>query len=102
MKKFQRRIEDFMCAKCGAEVAGDGYTDHCPRCLWSKHVDTNPGDRASACLGMMKPVAIEGATPAYAILYQCERCPHTHRVKVHRRDDVNAIIALAHARAAKT
>lgn len=50
-KKFQRQIEDFVCEKCGKEVKGDGYTDHCPRCLRSKHVDVNPGDRRSKCNG---------------------------------------------------
>jgi len=44
-KKFQKRIENFTCEKCGLFVKGTGYTDHCPNCLWSKHMDINPGDR---------------------------------------------------------
>jgi len=100
-KKFQRRKEDFVCDKCGAAVKGDGYTDHCPHCLWSRHVDVNPGDRASTCLGAMEPIAVEGTTPNYAILYRCVRCTHTHRVKTHPKDDPDAIVALAIARAAK-
>ncbi|MFA6992594.1 MAG: RNHCP domain-containing protein, partial [Candidatus Gracilibacteria bacterium] len=40
-KRFSRTIEDFVCEKCGAKVKGDGYTNHCPKCLWSKHVDIN-------------------------------------------------------------
>ncbi|MFN2146641.1 MAG: RNHCP domain-containing protein, partial [Anaerolineales bacterium] len=36
--KFQRRIEYFICEHCGAEVSGVGFTNHCPVCLWSKHV----------------------------------------------------------------
>ena len=28
-KKFQRNKEDFICEKCGLEVEGNGYTNHC-------------------------------------------------------------------------
>ncbi|MEK7158524.1 MAG: RNHCP domain-containing protein, partial [Patescibacteria group bacterium] len=45
-RTFQRRVEDFTCESCGAQVTGDGYTNHCPQCLVSKHVDVYPGDRA--------------------------------------------------------
>ncbi|MGC8981457.1 MAG: RNHCP domain-containing protein [Minisyncoccia bacterium] len=58
-KKFQRRIEDFRCERCGTFVKGTGYIDHCPNCLWSKHVDINPGDRKANCGGMMKPKGVE-------------------------------------------
>jgi hypothetical protein len=58
-KKFTRRIEDFLCGNCGATVTGDGYTNHCPACLWSQHVDINPGDRAAACGALMRPSAVE-------------------------------------------
>ncbi|MBR6751902.1 MAG: RNHCP domain-containing protein, partial [Alphaproteobacteria bacterium] len=47
MKQFVKRVENFTCAHCGAEVFGNGYTNHCPKCLWSRHVDNNPGDRMS-------------------------------------------------------
>ena len=59
MKRFNRRIEDFTCEHCGTEVHGNGYTNHCPNCLWSKHVDINPGDRAADCGGLMEPIAVE-------------------------------------------
>jgi hypothetical protein len=100
-KKFQRRKEDFVCTKCGTAVVGDGYTDHCPACLWSRHVDVNPGDRASTCLGMMEPIATEGTGPIYTILYKCTQCKSEHRVKMHKADSADAIVALALARAKK-
>ena len=59
MKKFQKRVEDFCCENCGTEVTGNGYTNHCPKCLYSKHVDINPGDRLNSCGSMMKPTNIE-------------------------------------------
>ena len=94
-KKFQRRIEDFVCAHCGAAIKGSGYTDHCPQCLWGKHVDINPGDRAATCGAMMRPVAIEGSTPAYRIHYRCEKCRHAFLVKAHVSDRSEALVALA-------
>ena len=57
-KKFQRTKEDFTCEKCNLVVNGSGYTNHCPRCLWSKHVDVNPGDRQATCQGFMEPVCL--------------------------------------------
>ena len=93
--KFIRRAEDFKCEHCGQEVKGDGYTNHCPKCLWSKHVDVNPGDRAETCGGRMKPIRIEGTTPKYRILHRCERCRAERRVNVVTKDNPDAIVALA-------
>ena len=98
-KVFQRRIEDFVCEHCGARVAGSGYTNHCPRCLWSKHVDVYPGDRAAACGGMMEPVRLEGPSPAYTIVHRCVRCGHERRNKVLSGDDPDAVIEIAKNRA---
>ena len=94
-KKFQRTIEDFVCEHCGAYVKGDGYTNHCPKCLWSKHVDINPGDRAAACLGLMEPVSLEGASPSYRILHRCVTCGHEKRNDASDKDDVESLVALA-------
>ncbi len=92
--KFQRTKEDFACEHCGAHVVGDGYTNHCPKCLWSKHVDINPGDRAALCSGMMEPVALEGSTPKYLILHRCVSCGFEKRNGVHSADDTAALLAI--------
>ncbi|HUO55961.1 MAG TPA: RNHCP domain-containing protein [Candidatus Paceibacterota bacterium] len=94
-KKFRRTIEDFVCEHCGAFVKGDGYTNHCPRCLWSKHVDVNPGDRASNCKGMMEPVAVEGASPHYRILHRCTKCGCDKRNDMDVGDSTEALLELA-------
>ena len=65
---FQKKIENFTCGDCGAKVKGNGYTNHCPVCLWSKHVDVNPGDRQNICGGMMRPVAVEFDHGEYMIV----------------------------------
>jgi hypothetical protein len=93
-KKFQKNKEDFVCEKCAAEVSGDGYTNHCHSCLWSKHVDVNPGDRAETCAGMMKPVGLENKSDVFYIVQECEKCGFTRKNKAQKGDDFNALINL--------
>ena len=93
-KKFQRKIEDFVCAQCGTKVSGSGYTDHCPNCLWSQHVDINPGDRASSCGGAMEPVGVEMKGDEKIIYYRCVKCGFEHRVRAADSDNFEAIIKL--------
>lgn len=73
-QKFIRTKEDFVCEQCGAEVRGNGYTNHCPHCLWSKHVDVNPGDRAEPCMGMMQPISLAKKREKFSLTHQCLRC----------------------------
>ena len=97
MKQFTRTIEDFTCENCGTKVQGNGYTNHCPKCLWSKHVDINPGDRLNICGGMMKPVAVELDHGEYVLTHRCEICGATKRNKTLPTDNFDAIITLSKA-----
>ena len=92
---FKRTVEDFVCEHCGNHVVGDGYTNHCPQCLWSKHVDVNPGDRAAACGGLMEPIALEGSTGKYRIIQRCLKCAIIRPIVVAKNDDMKAVLALA-------
>lgn len=94
-KKFQRRTENFICENCGQEVVGDGYTDHCPNCLWGKHVDVNPGDRMSSCGGLMEPIGIELKAGKYIIEYKCKKCNYKFHVKSAGSDNVDKIIEIS-------
>lgn len=94
-KLFARNVEDFVCENCGATVTGNGYTNHCPHCLHSKHVDINPGDRASTCKGMMRPIGIENARDGYVIILQCTKCNCTKRNKSAENDDMDMIIKIS-------
>lgn len=94
-KKFQRTKEDFTCEQCGTLVHGNGYTNHCPQCLWSKHVDVNPGDRRSTCGGLMKPATIEFKGGEYFILHQCVVCGFKKRNKTATNDLFDAIVTLS-------
>ncbi len=95
MKKFQKRIEDFTCINCKKEIKGTGYTDHCPHCLYSTHVDINPGYRMAECKGIMVPTGVEKEKERYIIYYQCLKCEHTKRVKMAEDDNLEKIILLS-------
>lgn len=95
MKRFTKNIENFTCAHCGADVLGNGYTNHCPKCLYSKHVDNNPGDRQSNCGGMMKPVSVEQKNGEFVITHKCEKCGKIMKQHTSPDDDIDTIIALS-------
>lgn len=94
-KKFQRRIENFVCENCGTEVKGNGYTDHCPICLWGKHADVNPGDRAADCGGVMEPMRAEVKGEKYLLHYICKECGHKFQVKSAENDNFNTLLKIA-------
>jgi len=73
---------------------GNGYTDHCPKCLYSKHIDINPGDRQSQCGGLMKPIGFEIKHNQYIIKYQCLKCGYLHNVKMVDSDNLDMLIKL--------
>ncbi len=94
-KKFQKKEESFLCDKCKTFIKGDGYTDHCYNCLWSKHVDNNPGDRASSCKGMMEPEGVEKRGERFIIYYRCTLCGFRHKVKSAKEDNILEIIKMS-------
>ncbi len=94
MKVFQRKKEDFICSNCGAKVKGNGYTNHCPECLYSKHVDINPGDRACECGGLMEPVDVELKDGKYVLLHRCLKCGFERKNKISPEDNFDKVIAL--------
>ena len=97
MKRFNMIDEGFICENCNKEVQKLNYTarDHCPFCLYSKHVDINPGDRQNKCLGLLKPVSIEKYKNTYKIIYKCLKCGELHRNIMASDDDFDKIIELS-------
>ena len=94
-KKFQRNTENFVCEHCGFKTEGDGYTNHCPKCLWSKHVDNNPGDRANECQGLMEPEGLRKKDGEYDILHRCTVCGTEKWNRVTKADDSDIIVKLS-------
>jgi RNHCP domain len=92
--RFSRQTEDFACGHCGEQVRGDGYTNHCPACLWSRHVDESPGDRAAGCRGLMAPVGALYEQGRTVLVQRCVDCGHSWRNRAADGDDTDAVLAL--------
>jgi hypothetical protein len=74
-----RRAESFRCVHCRVDVPvqaiGTAHRNHCPGCLWSRHVDVEPGDRASDCLSSMEPIAITVRKDGeWVLIHRCQGC----------------------------
>ena len=95
MKNFIRKRENFVCEYCGEMVVGNGYTDHCLKCLWGKHVDEIvPGDRKSSCKGLMKPERVIYEKGDFKIFYKCTKCKHEFGVKCSKDDNRERLVGL--------
>ena len=97
MKKFNMIDEEFICENCGEIVNKLQYSarDHCPFCLFSKHVDINPGDRANDCGGLLVPIDIEKYKNTYKIVYKCSKCNQIHKNIMAIDDNMEKIIELS-------
>jgi hypothetical protein len=90
---FLKRKENFICENCGEKVRGNGYTNHCPKCLWSKHVDIDPGDRKSECDGMMEPIFLDYSNGIFSIIHKCLKCGKEKKNASSSEDDTDILIA---------
>ena len=78
-KKYFRThpcMDPFTCKVCGWPVmpagAGSSHRNHCPNCLYSLHLDREPGDRASDCHGRMEPIGVwVRKNGEWAIIHRC-------------------------------
>lgn len=88
--------ETFTCENCGKVINKLNYTarDHCNYCLYSKHVDINPGDRANDCCGLLVPIDIEKFKDTYKIIYKCCKCNQLHKNIIAIDDNMDKIIEL--------
>lgn len=89
--------EEFICENCNNCVNKLNYSarDHCPFCLYSKHVDVYPGDRTNECKGLLEPIGIEKFKNTYKIIYKCKKCNQIHKNIVAKDDSIDVIINLS-------
>lgn len=92
---FTRTVENFICENCSNKITGNGFTNHCPVCLWSKHVDFDPGDRQNPCRGLMEPVGVEVDHGEYYIKHKCVKCGALKRNKKAGKDDFDLIVRIS-------
>ena len=85
-----------------APVTNGSYRNHCPFCLWSKHVDVKPGDRASECMGMMRPDQMDHRSgKGLVIIHRCIRCGFVRANRLAQdTDQEDDIAALSELKAA--
>ena len=96
--KFTEIDEEFICENCGEKVPKLEYScrNHCPHCLYSKHVDINPGDRQEQCHGMLEPIGLEiDSKKGYVIISKCQKCGKIRKNKAAKDDDMDEIIKLS-------
>lgn len=87
--------------RCRLDVAthapGTAHRNHCPRCLWSKHVDDDvPGDRDAPCGAAMEPIAItvrDGGE--WVLIHRCRHCDQLRLNRTAGDDNALALMRLA-------
>ena len=97
-QNFKVIDEEFVCENCGHLVPKLGYScrNHCPKCLHSKHVDINPGDRSEDCKGLLEPVGMEpNSKKGYMIIFKCKKCGMIRKNKAAEDDDMDLLIKLS-------
>lgn len=89
--KEEEKNRGFSCINCRKWIPVSPYTNtlnrnHCPYCLWSKHVDRSiAGDRLASCNSGMKPIGLSIKKPRMdkwekevkgelMIIHECVKC----------------------------
>ena len=90
----------FQCKHCGARIiaerAGTQHRNHCPKCLFSRHLDNSPGDRGAQCGGMMEPIGVwvrKGGE--WAVIHRCGRCGVLRSNRIAADDNALLLMSLA-------
>ncbi len=80
-QRGQRRAQrPFRCRHCGLDIPvdapGTAHRNHCPGCLWSRHLDgATPGDRAADCGSAMEPIAVAvRGDGEWVLVHRCSGC----------------------------
>ncbi|HEU5330735.1 MAG TPA: RNHCP domain-containing protein [Thermomicrobiales bacterium] len=93
-------LEEFKCRRChtfvGPAVSGGRHRNHCPRCLYSRHVDARrPGDRASECGALMAPVGrFDRPDGEPVVVHQCGGCGVVRHNRLAADDDIIVLARL--------
>ena len=102
---------DFTCLHChnfvsaGYVVAGVNNRNHCPSCLWSRHLDwRKAGDRLSACKAGMLPIGLtvkktrkKYGVYSYGELMLVHHCTDCGKLAINRiaaDDDSQAVLEI--------
>jgi hypothetical protein len=103
----------FTCQHCGAFVStspalsGVQNRNHCPYCLWSRHVDSSKsGDRMASCKGPMKPAGLTAkkVMKKYGpergelmLIHLCQECTKVSINRIAADDDSREVVKVFEA-----
>ena len=92
--------ESFTCKNCGWLVspggAGTDHRNHCPNCLYSLHLDIEPGDREADCGALMEPVAVwVRKNGEWAIIHRCRSCAMMSSNRIAADDNPVKLMSIA-------
>lgn len=96
-KRFLHLNEGFTCLHCSAKVPQHQHgscRNHCNQCLYSMHLDVNPGDRSSECGSLMKPVFVDVTQVESIIHHECLQCGKIQRNKSSPDDSLEKILEI--------
>lgn len=91
----------FRCRRCGLDVPesapGTAHRNHCPSCLWSRHLDDDtPGDRDARCGSLMEPIAIAvRGDGEWVLIHRCTGCDVLHLNRSAGDDNPLMLLRLA-------
>lgn len=105
---------DFRCAQCKAAVSSDhaisgvNNRNHCPHCLWSKHVDLHkPGDRLAECRSRMQPIGLtlkrtlkkygDEMQGELMLIHRCTGCGKLSINRIAADDDPQVVVRIFQA-----
>lgn len=93
-------LEEFKCGHCktfvGPTLTGGRHRNHCPVCLYSRHVDrSHPGDRRSRCRSLMRLLGVFHRTNGEQMLvHECLGCGSERHCRVAADDNTVACMRL--------
>jgi RNHCP domain len=93
--------DSFRCGRCRLDVPqrapGTKHRNHCPNCLWSRHVDDDvPGDRAADCDGSMEPIGVSARDDGeWALVHRCTACATVHVNRIAGDDNPLMLMRIA-------
>lgn len=92
--------DSFTCRHCGRLVvsagAGSDHRNHCPNCLYSMHVDNEPGDREADCGGIMEPISTWiRKNGECAIIHRCKICGALSSNRIAADDNPMKLMSIA-------
>jgi hypothetical protein len=75
---------------------GGKHRNHCPWCLFSRHVDgEKPGDRASPCGSLMAPIgAFTRPKGEHVVVHRCLGCDFERHNRIAADDNFDLVLQL--------